>query len=230
MTKEELESATNEELINELDYCGYDTYYEKYRIDIIAEIKKRMKEPCKNVASSEGMTEEEKKKNIGAIGFLEELKKTQTGKYAQEWLNASIKALEQEPYKDVYIQQLVAERNIAVEQLKKLGYELGEKIEPCEDIVSRKALINAFPISDAYTLDDIIAIIKFQTPVKPTQKWIPCSERLPKKGQQVLVTQKVRDSAIVYGTVFPFEKTREKYITAWMPKPEPYKAEMESEE
>ena len=51
--------------------------------------------------------------------------------------------------------------------------------EPCEDAVSRKALINAFPISDTYTLDDIIATIKFQpsvTPTRPKGYWIDTDE------------------------------------------------------
>lgn len=43
--KEKLEAATNEELIDSLNYCGYDAYYQKYRDDIIAEIKKRMDKP-----------------------------------------------------------------------------------------------------------------------------------------------------------------------------------------
>jgi len=42
--------------------------------------------------------------------------------------------------------------------------------EPCEDCISRKALINAFPISDTYTLDDIIATIRFQQSVTPQSK------------------------------------------------------------
>ena len=45
MTREEFKTATNDELIDELDYCGYDSYYGDYRDDIVAEIKKRMQEP-----------------------------------------------------------------------------------------------------------------------------------------------------------------------------------------
>lgn len=43
--KEKIEAATNEELIDSLNYCGYDAYYREYRDDIIAEIKKRMDKP-----------------------------------------------------------------------------------------------------------------------------------------------------------------------------------------
>ena len=43
----------------------------------------------------------------------------------------AIKALEQEPFKGAYI-QVAKERDIAIEQLRELGYSLGEKIRPCE--------------------------------------------------------------------------------------------------
>lgn len=43
MTREELATATNNELISQLNYCGWDAYYRDYRGDVIAEIKKRMK-------------------------------------------------------------------------------------------------------------------------------------------------------------------------------------------
>ena len=43
MTREELSNATDEELVDELDYCGYDFYYNEYRNKVKEEIKKRMK-------------------------------------------------------------------------------------------------------------------------------------------------------------------------------------------
>lgn len=58
-------------------------------------------------------------------------------------------------------------------------------------------------------------------------EWIPVSERLPEEGARVIVTQIFGERTTVYCTIFPFEKTKEKYITAWMPLPEPYKAESE---
>ena len=126
---------------------------------------------------------------------------------------------------EIYQDQLVA-LNMAINFLEQ---------EPCEDAVSRKAVLEYIERSDAelgHSSENELVCqdIKEFPSVTPTPKWIPCSEGLPKKGQQVLVTQIVRDETIVYGTVFPFEKTREKYITAWMPKPKPYQPEMESEE
>ena len=37
-------------------------------------------------------------------------------------------------------EQVMWERDVAIEQLKELGYELGEKVEPCDDAISREWL------------------------------------------------------------------------------------------
>ena len=47
----------------------------------------------------------------------------------------AIKALEQEPFKNAYI-QVVKERDIAIGQLNELGYSLGEKIEPRNKVIT----------------------------------------------------------------------------------------------
>jgi hypothetical protein len=39
-------------------------------------------------------------------------------------------------------EQVRWERDIAISQLKKLGYGFGEKIEPCEDVISRQAVLD----------------------------------------------------------------------------------------
>lgn len=39
------------------------------------------------------------------------------------------------------LEQVMWERDIAIEQLHELGYELGQKIEPCDDVVSRQAIM-----------------------------------------------------------------------------------------
>lgn len=38
--------------------------------------------------------------------------------------------------------QVCKERDIAIEQLHELGYEFGQKIEPCDDVVSRQAVLD----------------------------------------------------------------------------------------
>ena len=53
MTREELKTLTNEELIDELDYCGFDSSYNEYRADIVTEIRKRMKESMRDATPEE---------------------------------------------------------------------------------------------------------------------------------------------------------------------------------
>ena len=70
------------------------------------------------------------------------------------------------------------------------------------------------------------------------QGWIPCSERLPKEGERILVTAALERVMVAhYGKMF-FEKERGNVfylagedgdaditdvVVAWMPLPEPYK-------
>ena len=65
-------------------------------------------------------------------------------------------------------------------------------------------------------------------------EWIPCSERLPEENGNYLVTVEANDGTASikfqmvdhYGPKWLHEGKREKVI-AWMPLPEPYKAESE---
>ena len=53
-------------------------------------------------------------------------------------LEMAISTLECGKMLEVCYDQVKQERDIAIEQLKELGYELGQKIEPCEDAISRE--------------------------------------------------------------------------------------------
>lgn len=60
-----------------------------------------------------------------------------------EWLKDYKRLLEQEPSDTVSrgaFEQVIWERDVAIGQLEKLGYGLGQKVEPCDDAVSRKAV------------------------------------------------------------------------------------------
>ena len=64
------------------------------------------------------------------------------------------------------------------------------------------------------------------------QKWIPCSEELPKLGQKVLASTKKTVFTQVFKGVWNgkdkdwiWEKNTAKAIVAWMPLPEPYTGE-----
>lgn len=53
-------------------------------------------------------------------------------------------ALSQEPTSEMVhvetLHQVMWERDIAIGQLKELGYSFGQKIEPCNDVISREAV------------------------------------------------------------------------------------------
>ena len=89
--------------------------------------------------------------------------------------------------------------------------------------------------------DDILEMIEAMPTVEPEQKWIPCSERLPEKRTDVLVTrtfegcEKIKpktyveiaeiagDEWIAVSDEFKFGRHTDP--VAWMPLPEPYRKE-----
>lgn len=141
------------------------------------------------------------------------------------------------------LEQIKWERDTAINQLKELGYGFGERIEKCEDCISRTDLIAAMHLimddakigdddEDYESLDDIkqqyIEIVKGMVSVKPEVKWIPVSEKLPNSYEYVLATM------ISPVTQLPFvsklytgenakEKIEEAKVIAWMPIIKPYK-------
>ncbi len=100
-------------------------------------------------------------------------------------------------------------------------------VEPCEDCISRAQALSDYADWYGYGYRDnaFYKHLKDMPPATPKQRWIPVSEKLPKEGQRVLVTQIVSERTVVYCTRFPFEKIKEKYITAWMPLPKPYESQ-----
>lgn len=51
-------------------------------------------------------------------------------------------SIQPQPKTECSCEQIKWERDIAIEQLHELGYELGQKIEPCEDCISREEAKN----------------------------------------------------------------------------------------
>ena len=95
-------------------------------------------------------------------------------------LNMAIQALEQEPCNDTVsrgvFEQVMWERDTAIEQLRKLGYGLGQKIEPCDDAVSRHAVIEHSYDRYDYTTDKPIEVVNVNE-IKELPSVIPTRER-----------------------------------------------------
>ena len=104
-------------------------------------------------------------------------------------------------------------------------------------LIDADALMEQFPCTtrckkcdlskDGFLPCDIKDKIKEAPTVEvPNEKWIPCSERLPKTGQVVIVTD---DRGKVYEYLNPDTTSKWRFleheILAWMPLPEPYKGE-----
>lgn len=94
-----------------------------------------------------------------------------------------------------------------------------------DDTISRQAALKAVSFdTEAYMAVNMLP---------SAQQWIPCSERLPEEGKEVLISTKcyslylgvlefVDDLVRWYDTQ---EYIELKGVTAWMPLPEPYKQE-----
>ena len=75
------------------------------------------------------------------------------------------------------------------------------------------------------------------TPTRKKEEWIPCSERLPKPNELVDNVRKYYLIQDEYGDMYVARYTSDEWISidsilqdniiAWMPLPEPYKAESE---
>lgn len=130
--------------------------------------------------------------------------------------------------------------------------------QPCEDCISREAvdeyitnLLSGYLYDEERTrLEDLTTYIWELPSVTPKaeQKWIPCTERLPKDGDTYLVTIEYKGEVIGVdvASYSPVEGYIDKHwdtfndwveddkmhyhVTAWMPLPQPYKAESEDKD
>ena len=81
------------------------------------------------------------------------------------------------------------------------------------------------------TLDDVSTAYEngYKQGKFEAQQWIPCSERLPEDGQEILAT--IKDTRYKNPVIIRHynPELEEKLLLAWMPLPSPYKGEAEIE-
>ncbi len=106
----------------------------------------------------------------------------------------------------------------------------GEKMDDLiEKLSNLRCQFNCFDESERYAYHTLSEAIKVLSE-RPKQRWIPCSERLPDKPNMYTVTDSKGD---VVRFVFYDNDSSRKYwrrcAKAWMPLPEPYRAERREE-
>ena len=122
--------------------------------------------------------------------------------------------------------------------------------QPCEDAISRQAAINILDdmVKDYVKENDFdkaqgVAWVKVQklpsVSAEKTGRWIPVSERLPEDRELILFSTKT--DRVFEGRYFDDNTGHQWYsfrddifawnnvVTAWMPLPQPYKAESEDD-
>jgi len=102
----------------------------------IKELEKRLaqEDAAENPLKIEEFAQQEDMTREQAINLIDNLIGMVEDNHNSDYdiaLQMAKKAIEQEPFKGAYI-QVAKERDIAIEQLRELGYSLGEKIRPCE--------------------------------------------------------------------------------------------------
>lgn len=91
-----------------------------------------------------------------------------------------------------------------------------------DDLISRAEAIR---IASGYCHPANIADELRKLPPAQPMRWIPCSERLPEYGQNVLVCYKDGSMGINHVIDEYYEEWFIYWVLAWMPLPEPWKGE-----
>ena len=174
-----------------------------------------------------------------AIAFLKDIQEC-TYDRLEEIRNA-IKALEQEPCEDA----VAKERYGDLMSIHTQGLDEGIRCAMCANSMKSDRGCDGGCVVDDGMYKKVMETIKnnIVPSVTPTQGWIPVSERLPEAGEYVGDVDKYYLVQNEYGDMLVARYTHSEYweqifqfkpigdeIVAWMPLPEPYKAEREDKE
>lgn len=138
--------------------------------------------------------------------------------------------------REEYIQFANALKNNYTIDFDKLGefcdMAISLSIEPCEDCISREAIMDKVVYDGNWNADQYIVYkesIEELPSVRPVENWHPISEDdLPKEGEEVVVSLSENGVHGKKVEIDCFMRCDIKYwlsgkVQAWMPKPEPYK-------
>ena len=121
-----------------------------------------------------------------------------------------------------------------IDEIEKLpsaerDYKFDEWCTECKEYDKERHCCPRFNHVIRTAIDDIVADRK-------KEEWIPCSERLPEEGKEVLISSDgglyIAELEILEGNVYwneTIEYRSVKRVSAWMPLPKPYEAERKEE-
>ena len=112
--------------------------------------------------------------------------------------------------------------------------------EPCEDAISRRSVLDYMKyLHGEMTEEEFVKALPSVTLTRKKEEWISCDEKLPKPNELVDNVRKYYLIQDEYGDMHVASYLRNGWISidsfytleddviAWMPLPEPYKAESE---
>ena len=114
--------------------------------------------------------------------------------------------------------------------------------EPCEDAISRKSMLDYLKyLHGEMPEEEFIKALPSVTPTRKKEEWISCDEKLPKPNELVDNVRKYYLIQDEYGDMCVASYTKKGWhpieslfflddVVAWIPLPEPYKAETERAE
>ena len=127
-----------------------------------------------------------------------------------------LETLEQEPTSEMVhvetLRQVMWERDIAIGQLKELGYSFGQKIEPCDDAISRNDMMDAIGHGTTYTSEELQRIIQNLPPVNPK----PCEDVVSREAVIELIERGVGNKNVTIDG-FTFGKSLMLYHVKQLP-------------
>lgn len=108
-----------------------------------------------------------------------------------------------------------------IEELYKLA---DEEIEKCKEAYNKKDFQSL--IEHKYAESSYYKAIQKVKDMPKVDEWIPCSERLPKDKEEVIITDSNKNVRKITFNMWLYENPQYSHNIipiAWMPLPEPYK-------